>query len=80
MWGRQVEPISSIVPYMTNVGNHEAYYNYTAYRNRFRMPGPESLGLDNFWFSFNTGPVHWISMSSQVSEYTNHFIGVVPLS
>ncbi|CAF1431275.1 unnamed protein product [Adineta ricciae] len=65
MWGRQVEPISSIVPYMTNVGNHEAYYNYTAYRNRFRMPGPESLGLDNFWFSFNTGPVHWISMSSQ---------------
>ncbi|UJR07145.1 hypothetical protein I4U23_011433 [Adineta vaga] len=65
MWGRQVEPISSIVPYMTNVGNHEAYYNYTAYRNRFRMPGPESGGLNNFWFSFNTGPVHWISMSSQ---------------
>ena len=52
---------------MTSVGNHEAYYNYTVYRNRFRMPGPESGGLDNFWFSFNIGPVHWISMSSQVS-------------
>ena len=52
---------------MTNVGNHEAYYNYTVYRNRFRMPGPESGGFENFWFSFNTGPVHWISMSSQVS-------------
>ncbi|CAF4007799.1 unnamed protein product [Adineta steineri] len=64
-WGRQVEPISSIVPYMTNVGNHEAYYNYTVYRNRFRMPGPESAGLDNFWFSFNIGPVHWVSLSSQ---------------
>jgi hypothetical protein len=65
IWGAQVEPISSIVPYMTNVGNHEAYYNYTVYRNRFRMPGPESGGLDNFWFSFNTGPIHWVSMSSQ---------------
>ncbi|CAM4827731.1 unnamed protein product [Rotaria magnacalcarata] len=65
LWGTQVEPISSILPYMTNVGNHEAYYNFTAYRNRFRMPGPESSGLDNFWFSFNTGPIHWISMSSQ---------------
>ncbi|CAF3665498.1 unnamed protein product [Rotaria sp. Silwood1] len=65
LWGAQVEPISSIVPYMTNVGNHEAYYNFTVYRNRFRMPGPESGGLDNFWFSFNTGPIHWVSMSSQ---------------
>ncbi|CAF0749803.1 unnamed protein product [Rotaria sordida] len=65
IWGTQVEPISSIVPYMTNVGNHEAYYNFTVYRNRFRMPGPESDGLDNFWFSFNIGPIHWVSMSSQ---------------
>lgn len=70
MWGRQVEPIASIVPYMTNVGNHEAYYNFTVYRNRFRMPGPESGGVDNFWFSFNTGPVHWVSMSSQ-HDYSN---------
>jgi hypothetical protein len=33
------------------------------------MPGPESGGLDNFWFSFNIGPVHWVSMSSQVSYF-----------
>jgi hypothetical protein len=32
------------VPLMTTAGNHEQFANATSYLNRFRMPGPESLG------------------------------------
>ncbi len=32
--------------------------NFTAYQNRFRMPGNESGGVGNFWYSFNYGNAH----------------------
>eukprot|EP00002_Diphylleia_rotans_P009510 TRINITY_DN1982_c0_g2_i2.p2 TRINITY_DN1982_c0_g2~~TRINITY_DN1982_c0_g2_i2.p2 ORF type:complete len:520 (+),score=106.75 TRINITY_DN1982_c0_g2_i2:52-1611(+) len=64
IFGRQVEPLAANMPYMTTVGNHEKYYNYTAYRTRFRMPGEESRGHDDFFFSFDYGLVHFASIAT----------------
>ena len=36
---REMEPASARVPYMVCVGNHEHFYNFTGYLNRFAMPG-----------------------------------------
>eukprot|EP00604_Paraphysomonas_vestita_P000695 CAMPEP_0174824414 /NCGR_PEP_ID=MMETSP1107-20130205/34085_1 /TAXON_ID=36770 /ORGANISM="Paraphysomonas vestita, Strain GFlagA" /LENGTH=284 /DNA_ID=CAMNT_0016051629 /DNA_START=614 /DNA_END=1471 /DNA_ORIENTATION=- len=66
---------------MTAVGNHEVechdpdclldpikkkkLSNFTAYNARFRMPSPESNGALNMHFSFNYGPVHFISIDTE---------------
>jgi hypothetical protein len=58
-----IEPIAAYTPYMTAVGNHEAGYNYSHYRNRFTMP---NFSSENMLYSWNIGPVHIISFSSEV--------------
>jgi hypothetical protein len=42
--------------------------NFTAYNYRFRMPGPESGGFMNMWYSFNYGNVHFISVSTETGN------------
>lgn len=85
----QMQPISSKVPYMIGVGNHEAncdnggttdktknitytvsicmegQTNFTGVRNHFRMPSAESGGLENFWYSFDHGMVHFIQYDTE---------------
>lgn len=64
LFGQQTEPWASIVPFMPGVGNHEKYYNYTAYQNRYylpRSPGSNS----NLWFSFDYGQIHLVHFSSE---------------
>ncbi|CAK4668502.1 unnamed protein product [Aphanomyces euteiches] len=77
-WMDALEPTMQEVPYMTTVGNHEAecyspvciysrekqaqLSNYSAYNARFRMP---SNGALNMWYSWNHGPVHFVSISSE---------------
>ncbi|KID78034.1 Acid phosphatase [Metarhizium brunneum] len=39
--------------------------NYTAYQHRFRMPGRESGGVTNFWYSFDYGLAHFISFNGE---------------
>lgn len=34
VYGQQVQPYASRRPFVTTVGNHESYYNYTAFHNR----------------------------------------------
>ena len=63
LFGRQIEPIASNIPYMTGVGNHEAWYNFTSFKARYVMPYPTNN--NSFWFSFDVGPVHVISASSE---------------
>ncbi|OQR96001.1 iron/zinc purple acid phosphatase-like protein [Achlya hypogyna] len=80
-WMDSLEPTMHHVPYMTTVGNHEAecyspacvysaakqaqLSNYSAYNTRFRMPSAESNGSHNMWYSWNHGPVHFVSVSSE---------------
>lgn len=53
---------------MPGVGNHEKYYNYTAYINRYILPVSPGSG-DNFYFSFDYGSVHVLHMSTE-SDYS----------
>ncbi|XP_076463658.1 acid phosphatase type 7-like isoform X2 [Babylonia areolata] len=60
---RQIEPIAANLPYMTCPGNHEMKYNFSNYKHRFVMPGDE-LG-EKMFYSFNMGPAHIISLSTE---------------
>ncbi len=69
MWdllGIQNQPIAASYPWMVGDGNHERFYNWTAFTHRYKMPQTPSLGTDgNFWYCFNYGNVHWVSISSE---------------
>lgn len=39
--------------------------NFTGYRNHFRMPSSESAGLENFWYSFDHGMVHYVQFDTE---------------
>jgi hypothetical protein len=36
----QIEPLTRFMPYQVTVGNHENYFNYTAYRYRYVLSLP----------------------------------------
>lgn len=64
--GIQNEPVAANIPWMVGAGNHEHFYDYSAFRNRFKMPQNHNLGSNgNFWYDFDYGNVHWISISSE---------------
>lgn len=67
---RQIEPIAALVPYMVCVGNHEQKYNFSNYKNRFSMPGTEN----NLMYSFNMGPIHFISIASEFYYFLQYGI------
>jgi hypothetical protein len=53
---------------MVGNGNHERFYNWTAYTNRYHMPmNNEATYKSNggFWYTFSYGNIRWISLSSE---------------
>lgn len=64
---RQIEAVAGYVPYMTCPGNHEYHYNFSNYKNRFTMPNYDKT--KNLWYSWNVGPAHIISFSTEVYFY-----------
>ncbi|MBN3304980.1 acid phosphatase type 7 isoform X2 [Amia ocellicauda] len=70
---RQVEAIGAYVPYMTCPGNHENAYNFSNYRNRFSMPGDS----ESLWYSWNIGPAHIISFSTEVYFYLDYGLDLI---
>lgn len=65
---RQIQSIAAYVPYMTCPGNHESTYNFSNYRNRFSMPGQ----TESLWYSWNIGPAHIISLSTELYFYLTY--------
>ncbi len=63
---KMIEPISTVVPYMTCVGNHEDGDNFTHYRHRFNMPRSDINNGFDMWYSFDIGQMHIISWSTEV--------------
>ncbi|KKK21526.1 hypothetical protein P175DRAFT_0478312 [Aspergillus ochraceoroseus IBT 24754] len=39
--------------------------NFTAYQHRFHMPGDETGGVSNFWYSFDYGLAHFVSIDGE---------------
>jgi len=76
-----IEPFASYKPYMVVPGNHDIechdpsclfdsnrrnkLSNFSAYNSRFRMPSPESNGVLNMYYSWNYGPIHFISIDTE---------------
>jgi len=64
---RQIEPIAAYVPYMVVPCNHEGGTPFTGslhhYINRLRMPNYDKSR--NSFYSFDVGPAHIISFSSE---------------
>lgn len=69
----QIEPMAAYVPYMTCPGNHEEACNFSNYRERFSMPG-DTQGI---YYSWNVGPVHIISFSTELYYFLKY--GIEPL-
>ncbi|KAK1757556.1 Metallo-dependent phosphatase-like protein [Echria macrotheca] len=80
----EIEPISRSTPYMVGPGNHEAncdngsdlsicipgQLNFTGYRAHWKMPGSFSGGVENFWYSWENGPVHFIQFNTE-TDFAN---------
>lgn len=75
-----VDYFSNSKPYMVSPGNHDIschsiwdlgcginFRNFTAFNSRFKMP---TNGSKNMWYSFNFGPIHFISINTE-SDYPN---------
>jgi hypothetical protein len=39
--------------------------NFTAYQNRFTMPGDATEGVGNFWYSYDYGMVHFVFIDTE---------------
>ena len=66
---------------MVSVGNHESechspaclgskersnsLRNFSAYNARWNMPAASSKGVEAMWYSWNQGPVHFISINTE---------------
>ena len=66
LYGVQSQAVASTMPWMVTNGNHERFYDFSAFRYRYTMPWKNSNGSpDNFWYSYTYGNIHWISISSE---------------
>ncbi|XP_076109731.1 acid phosphatase type 7-like [Mytilus galloprovincialis] len=55
------------IPHMATPGNHVTGDLFSQYRHWFSMPGTSwPIPLDRMWYSFDIGPVHFISYSTEV--------------
>jgi hypothetical protein len=95
MWMNEIQPVSSRVPYMVSLGNHEFDYFAQSFlpewanfgndshgecgvptRMRFLMPWSRSRDAiqdsryhpdSKWWYSFNSGNIHFLVMTMEVS-------------
>ena len=49
---------------------NKTHRNFTAYQHRFRMPGTETGGVGNMWYSFDYGLAHFIALDGE-TDYAN---------
>ncbi|KAJ8303060.1 hypothetical protein KUTeg_019456, partial [Tegillarca granosa] len=74
MFLNNVENIASRIPYMTSPGNHELQDGFHHYRTRFSMPNTEwPMPKNKLWYSYDIGPVHLISYSTEAFFSDNQF-------
>jgi len=74
---RKVDRISGSVPYQVSRGNHELWFNFTAYAARFKMPAAQSYGSAapggqnfNLYYSLNLGPLHLTMFNTETPDDT----------
>jgi len=66
LWQIQNQPVAATRPWMVGIGNHEAWYNWTAVTSRFHMPnGPTVGAVPPFWWSMDTGLAHFSHLCTE---------------
>jgi len=69
-WCNKIQPLANHLPYMVSVGNHETISLWIAFLYRFNMPAAESGATEgNLYYSFDYGPIHVISLSSEMELF-----------
>jgi hypothetical protein len=65
--GIQNQPVAANIPWMVGNGNHERFYDWAAFMNRYHMPNnnPTLPSNGGFWYTFTYGNIQWISLSSE---------------
>jgi acid phosphatase type 7 len=64
----KLQPSFSKVAYMTSPGNHELYWNFTAYRARLGMSMPPTVpaaGSGAMYYTLQVGPVPFVFLDSE---------------
>jgi hypothetical protein len=61
----EVEAAAANAPMMLCPGNHEAQFDFAAHLNRTHMPVVGSGPLKRFYYSFNYGPIHFATISTE---------------
>lgn len=64
----KIQPIASRVPYMTTPGNHELYWNFTAYQARLAMSMPTPVpaaGSGAMYYGLTVGPLQFAFLDSE---------------
>lgn len=73
---RKIQPLATRVPYMACPGNHEFIYKFESYKQRFFLPGVidnTDSSHDNMYYSWEYGPIKFISMNSETVIDTGNF-------
>lgn len=65
----EVESFAASIPYMVAPGNHERQYNFTRYRELFRMPNNKINEGSNLFYSFDLGLVHFVVYCAEYLFY-----------
>lgn len=61
---RKIEPVASRVPYQVSPGNHEFYFNFSAYKHRFIMT--DEGQNDNLFYGVSIGSgVYFLAMDTE---------------
>jgi len=50
---------------VANRGHREALRNFSAFNARWSMPSKESDGVLSMWYSFDYGPIHFVSLNTE---------------
>ena len=77
----KIQPIASRVPYHVTPGNHEFWFNFAAYKERFFLPGSAADehkedgegNRKNMYYSWEYGIVHFAAMNSESAVDTPEF-------
>ncbi|CAG2172475.1 unnamed protein product, partial [Oppiella nova] len=72
---RQIETMAAYVPYQACPGNHD---NFSNYDNRFSLKSEGSTLINNHYWSYNIGPAHFISFSTEFYYYEKYKIETGP--
>eukprot|EP00127_Corallochytrium_limacisporum_P006904 Clim_evm19s237 gene=Clim_evmTU19s237 len=68
---RAIQPVASRMPYLTTMGNHEFWYDFSHYLNRFTLPHKASKSTSPMYWSIDIPHVHLVSFSTELYFYSN---------